>query len=192
MIFCIKDAAERKKFLSKEHDTYKICDLDLKNVCECNFCDGNSYIFENCLLNDVSLHFNNASICFQKCAFEGKIYIDNTYEGEECEILFRNNKPCEMLYTLTINAKNVIISNSEIECKGNISIVSRYCDIIKTILYTPYVSIIYENICSIFMSNITHLGNISKKSLNIDKSNINDQYIHIKEYIDEMDKPKVK
>jgi hypothetical protein len=170
----IKNINKREEFLvGYKPSNYVISNLDLKEIAGYSFDDGNIYLFEECILRDLSLYFKNEVISFEKCALGGKVFIHNEGVGEDDVVVLKDMNASESLLNLTIKSREVVIDNSKISCKDNLFVVADECFFEGSNLKAPAISILANNDCNIIDCTIDKM-NISSGSLNVENSIIND------------------
>lgn len=74
----INNSTDRIAFLEDKRGTYRISGLDFFQMNgDCNFNDGNNYVFDKCKISDKELAFLGGTISFFDCIFNGNVCVSS-------------------------------------------------------------------------------------------------------------------
>jgi hypothetical protein len=157
MSYHIKDINKRNSFINgNEPSDYIIHNLDLREIIGYNFDDGNSYLFKECMLENVDLQFKNDALYFDSCFFAGNVSIHNQGIGKDDIVVLKSAKNSDKLANLTVKSTEVNIENSNMDFQHNMSVTANTCIIEEcSLIAGQVVDVYYLSGCTARSCNIS-------------------------------------
>jgi hypothetical protein len=175
----IKNEGKRQKFLDgAKSENYIINGINLGDIKDYDFNDGNIYLFENCLVKDIRISFKNAVITFEKCQFEGFVLLHNQGVGDDDIITVKDSLPSDDLTSLDVRSINVVFENSDLSSKNKIYVAAPFAGFYGCSLKAPLIGMKADTDCEIQDCDIDHLTS-DYTDFSIENSSINGEKIGV-------------